>query len=180
MTQVGFKFRAWGGKRKRAGRPKGVGLRHQRREVLKPRFPVHVTWRMERGVWNLRAQRCFSKLKAAFYRASKAGFKVVHYSVQGNHVHLLVEAQDARSLSRGMCGLGVRVARGLNRVMKRSGKVLATRYHAHILRTPSEARRARTYLLQNARKHYGILVADPYTSSTPVIEPETFLMRKLC
>jgi REP element-mobilizing transposase RayT len=101
-------------------------------------------------------------------------------NVQGNHVHLLVEAHDQRALSRGMNGLGVRVARGLNRVMQRRGHVLADRYHAHILRSPTEARRARAYLLQNARKHYGHASPDPYTSSRPVIEPDTFLMRRLC
>ena len=79
----------------------------------------------------------------------------MHYSVQGNHVHLFVEAQDEKALSRGMSGLGVRVAKGLNRVMRRHGKVLDDRYHGHILRTPTEVRRAREYLLQNARRHYG-------------------------
>ena len=79
-----------------------------------------------------------------------------------------------------MNGLGVRVAKGLNRVMRRHGSVLDDRYHAHILRTPTEARRARAYLLQNARKHYGLRSADPFTSANPLIEPETFLMRRLC
>jgi len=84
------------------------------------------------------------------------------------------------ALSRGMNGMGVRVARGLNRVMRRRGGVLDDRYHAHILRTPTEVRRARAYLLQNARKHYGLVAPDPYTSTTAVIEPDTFLMRRLC
>jgi hypothetical protein len=79
-----------------------------------------------------------------------------------------------------MCGLGVRVAKGLNRVMRRHGKVLDDRYHGHILRTPTEVRRAREYMLDNARKHYGYRHADPYTSTTAVIEPDTFLMRRLC
>jgi putative transposase len=183
MRQRSFRFRTRGGKRAGAGRkPKGerAGVRHSRREMLKARFPVHVTWRMRKGVWNLRSGRCFGKLKTAFYSATRDGFKLVHFSVQGNHVHMLVEAEDARALSRGMCGLGVRVARGLNRVMRRRGKVLDDRYFAHILRTPTEARRARTYLLQNARKHYCVVGIDPYTSTTPVVEPDTFLMRKLC
>ncbi len=58
--------------------------------------------------------------------------------------------------------------------------MLDDRYHSHILRTPTEVRRARDYLLQNARKHYGLVVADPYTSTVAVIEPDTFLMRRLC
>jgi REP element-mobilizing transposase RayT len=98
-------------------------------------------------------------LSRAFWGgANRFGFKLVHYSVQGNHVHLLVEAQDDKALSRGMNGLGVRVAKGLNRVMRRHGKVLDDRYHGHSLRTPTEV----------------------YTSTVAVIEPDTFLMRRLC
>jgi hypothetical protein len=104
---------------------------------------------------------------------------LVHYSVQGNHVHLLVEAEDERALSRGMNGLGVRVARGLNRVMGRRGKVLEERYHGHILRTPTEVRNARVYLLRNAERHVGLRGADPYASRWPLVAPRTFLMRRL-
>jgi putative transposase len=183
MRQRVFAFRTWGGKRKGAGRkPSGAraGVWHSTRPVLKARFPVHVTWRMRKDVWNLRTRRCFRVLARAFHLASRGGFRLVHYSVQGNHLHLLVEARDRRILSSGMNGLGVRVARGLNRVMSRRGRVLADRYHAHILRTPAEARRARAYLLQNAQRHYGHVQPDPYTSVQAVVEPETFLMRRLC
>jgi putative transposase len=184
MKQIGFKFRTWGGKRRGAGRKRvgeEGGVRHRKRAVLKSRFPVHVTWRMEPSVWNLRTRRCFTALARAFWGgANRFGFRLVHYSVQGNHLHLLVEANNERALSRGMNGMGVRVARGLNRVMRRQGGVLAHRYHAHILRTPAEARNARVYLLQNARAHYGHAGPDPYTSAVAVLEPETFLMRRLC
>jgi putative transposase len=182
--QLGFAFRTWGGKRKGAGRkPKGerAGVSHLVRPVLKARFPVHVTVRMEKCVWGLRSRRCFTALKRAFWGgANRFGFRLVHYSVQGNHIHLLVEAEDRRALSRGMNGLSVRMARGLNRVMQRRGKVLADRYHAHILRTPTEVRRVRHYLLNNARRHYGHLGADPFISTVAVIAPETFLLRRLC
>ena len=184
MKQRSLSFRTWGGERTGAGRKRvreRPGVVHRKRSVLKKRFPVHVTWRMTDGVWNLRSRRCFGALSRAFWGgANRFGFRLVHYSVQGNHVHLLVEAKDEKALSRGMKGLGVRVAKGLNRVMRRQGKVLDDRYHGHILRTPTEVRRAREYLLQNARKHYGSVGADPYTSVRPVIEPDTFLMRRLC
>ncbi|HEY2746727.1 MAG TPA: transposase [Polyangia bacterium] len=181
MKQVGFRFRTWGGAREGAGRKRvreRAGVRHRARPVLTARFPVHVTWRMCEGVWKLRTRRCFGALARAFWGGSdRFGFRLVHYSVQGNHVHLLVEARDERSLSRGMNGLGVRVAKGLNRVMRRHGKVLEDRYHGHVLRTPTEVRRARNYLLQNAAQHIGLVGADPYTSRVPVREPLTFLMR---
>jgi len=68
-------------------------------------------------------------------------------------LHLICEAEDARALGRGMKGLGVRIARGLNRVMDRRGAVIADRYHSRVLRTPSEVRRALNYLRQNPRRH---------------------------
>jgi putative transposase len=111
--------------------------------------------------------------------ATRFGFRLVHYSVMGNHVHLIVEAPDRRALSRAMKGLGVRIARALNRVMKRSGQVVGDRYHAHILRTPSEVKRARNYLVTNARHHYGYVMSDPYTSTRPLVAPRTWLLRRM-
>lgn len=177
-------FRTWGGKRRRAGRkPKGAraGVAHMTRPVLPARFPVHVTWRMDKRVWNLRTRRCFSVMQRAMYAgAARFGFRLVHYSVMGNHVHLMVEACDRRALWRGMQGLGVRVARALNRVMSRSGRVMGDRYHARILKTPTHVKRARFYLLQNAKKHYGFVGRDPYTSAVAVAAPRTWLMRRIC
>ena len=83
--------------------------------------------------------------RAMYAGALRFGFRLVHYAVMGNHVHLLVEAPDRKALGRAMKGLGVRIARALNRVMKRQGRVIGDRYHAHILRTPSEVKRARSY-----------------------------------
>jgi len=140
-----------------------------------------VTWRMREGVWNLRSRRCFTALRRAFWGgANRFGFRLIHYSVQGNHMHLLVEAQDEKVLARGMCGLGVRIAKGLNRVMERHGKVLDERYHARILRTPTEVVHARKYLLDNAHNHYGYRFVDPFASRAPVAAPVTFLMRRIC
>jgi REP element-mobilizing transposase RayT len=136
---------------------------------------------MRGDVWNLRSRRCFTALARAFWGGcNRFGFRLVHYSVQGNHVHLLVEARDERALARGMNGLGVRVARGLNRVMRRRGKVLDERYHGRILRTPTEVRGVRAYLVGNAERHYGRAGADPYASRVVVVAPETFLARRLC
>src|SRR3954451_13123818 len=166
MRQRSFVFRTRGGSRKGAGRKptrERAGVMHRKRPVLKKRFPVHVTWRMKDGVWNLRSRRCFTALSRAFWGgANRFGFRLVHYSVQGNHVHLLVEATNERALSKGMNGLGTRIARRLNRVMQRRGKVLDDRYHERILRTPTEVRRARNYLLQNAHKHFGHVGPDAY------------------
>jgi REP element-mobilizing transposase RayT len=134
---------------------------------------------MDREVWNLRSRRCFGVMQRAMYAgALRFGFRLVHYAVMGNHVHLLVEAPDRRALGRAMKGLGVRIARALNRVMKRRGRVIGDRYHAHILKTPSEVKRARSYLLTNAREHYGHAHADPFASREEVARARTWLLMR--
>jgi hypothetical protein len=135
---------------------------------------------MREDVWNLRARRCLGVLQRAFLKASKEGFRVVHYSVMGNHIHLLVEARDQRALSLGMQGLGIRIAQALNKVMQRPGRVLKDRYHAHILKTPIEAKNARLYLLNNARHHFGLVIPDWCASQAPLHEPRTYLLRLAC
>lgn len=79
----------------------------------------------------------------------------MHYSLQGNHAHLIVEASDQRSLGRGMMAIGARLARAVHRVTKRTGPVLADRYHVRRLATPTEVRNALRYMLLNARHHLG-------------------------
>ena len=144
-------------KKSRRGRPpkKSSGVSHLRRPALAGRFPVHVTVKVRDDVRNLRTRICFSALKRAFAAGrDRFGFRLVGYSVQGNHIHLLVEGADAQSLSRGMQGLTIRMARALNRALERTGKVFRDRYHAHILRTPSEVANARNYLINNQSKHH--------------------------
>jgi REP element-mobilizing transposase RayT len=161
-TQLPLSFRQHGGRRAGAGRKPGPGrgnVRHRARAKLASRFPVLVTLRAERGVGNLRRKRAFRPIERAFGDvavAAEAGapFRVVHYSVQRDHIHLLVEAKGRTALSRGMQGLGIRVAKALNGALgRRRGRVWADRYHDRVLRTPREVRHALAYTLQNARKH---------------------------
>jgi hypothetical protein len=150
-------FRTWGGARRGAGRkPAGERARapHAAREEVRPYEPVHVSMRVADHVWNLRSRRSFRVFDSAMRGARKRrGFRVVHFSVQGNHLHLIVEASGARAFALGVRGLLVRLARGLNRMMGRSGPVFADRYHAHVLRTPAEVRNAVRYLLGNFESH---------------------------
>lgn len=147
----------WGGARKRAGRKRqpGSGVAHVTRPALDGRrVPVHVTLRVVKGVKWLRGFRVYPVVRHALLAASaRLGARIVHFSVQGNHIHLLVEARDRVCLGRAMKGFEVRVARRLNRLMGRSGRVFADRYHAHLLRTPTEVRNALVYVLANGAKH---------------------------
>jgi hypothetical protein len=94
------------------------------------------------------------------------GFRLVHFSVQSNHLHLIAEARDRHALALGMQGLGVRIAKALNKLWSRRGSVFSDRYHARILRTPREVRNALCYVLNNARRH-GLALAglDPFSSA---------------
>jgi hypothetical protein len=172
--------RGRGGARAGAGRKphqEKAGVSHLARPELNDRFPVHVTWRMREDVWDLGVRRCLSLLEAALLKSSNDRFRIVHYAVIGNYIHLLVEADDTRALSLGMQGLGIRIARGLNKVMDRPGRVLRDRFNAHILRTATETQNARQYLLENAGPHLGSPGVDGCASRAPLQEPRTELLR---
>ncbi len=146
-----------GGARDGAGRkPKGEKalVAHAQRERVTPNHPVLITTRLVEGVPNLRRERTLVLLRDTLAAgANRYGFRLVEYTIQSNHLHLLAEGEDARSIARGMQGLLVRIAKALNRHWGRRGKVLVDRYHSRILRTPREVRNALVYVLQNARKH---------------------------
>jgi REP element-mobilizing transposase RayT len=94
-------------------------------------------------------------------------FRVVEFSVQRNHLHLLVEASDRASLSSGLRSLVIRLARQVNRLLMRRGPVWADRWHGHTLTSPRAVRRAIVYVLANFRKHADVpsLLVDPFSSA---------------
>ena len=145
--------RTWGGKRAGAGRPSQgkTGVPHRARPKHRAAHPLHVT--MRAGVRGLRSQVVFPRVREAIARASGKDFRVVQFSVQDNHLHLLVEATDQRALTRGMRGLAVRAAQRINRALGRRGQVFSERYHARELTRPRAVRHALVYILQNHRKH---------------------------
>jgi REP-associated tyrosine transposase len=149
--------RRWGGRREGAGRKAGPSPRdpHRRRPALAARFPCHVTLRLRPGLASLRSRGFLAELRPSLRAAcERQAFRVVHYSVQRNHLHLLVEAAGKEGLGRGMKAIGARVARAVHRAFGRPGAVLHGRYHLRILRTPREARSALAYVLLNVRKHF--------------------------
>jgi REP element-mobilizing transposase RayT len=147
---------------------------------LVARFPVHVTVRMEKSVRHLRNGRCFRAVARAVRGAQgRFGTGVVHFSVQGNHIHLIVESTGERALMAAMKGLSVRLAKALNRASGRRGRVIADRYHAHYLRTLAEARNAVAYVLANHTHHFARRGVDEYASAAHpdlVVGPRTWLL----
>jgi REP element-mobilizing transposase RayT len=169
--QRALAFPEHGGKRRGSGRKRLSKLPrvpHREREELKPRFPLHVTLRLADGLPTLRKKSTHYILRTALARgANHDGFRVVHYSTMGNHVHLVCEADDNERLSRGMQGLCVRLARALNRWWERRGTVFPDRFHVTILRSPTQVRNALAYVLKNAHHHKLVLPSelDPFSSA---------------
>jgi hypothetical protein len=155
-TQLGLVFRTWGGRRAGAGRKSGAirATPHARRPKLASRFPVHVTLRVEEALPSLRTPTLCRVMERCFAAGREVeGFRLVHYSMQRHHLHLIVEAANAARLTAGIRGLSIRVARHLNRMLGRRGRVFADRYFARILRSPRQVRACLAYVLLNARKH---------------------------
>jgi len=172
--QLELPVRTHGGRRKGAGRPRrsAESVPHARRPEVSDRHPLHVTLRVRRDVWNLRSERGFACVRRALVAEQAPGrLRIVQYSVQGNHLHLVVEADDRAMLSRRMQGFSIRLAKRINRMMGRArGRVLAERYHARALKTPTEVRNVLKYVLRNHEKHsaqagrVGIAI-DPFSSA---------------
>ena len=149
---------------------------HLPREQINPRLPVHVTLRVRPGIGYLRAQR---RARAVVQALNESGLRLVHYSIQGNHLHLIIEAEDSEMLARGMQGLAIRIAKRLNALQNRRGPVFVDRYHAHLLRSRREVANAVRYLYRNYRKHSSDYLeprwSDPLTSS--LAAPRTWLLK---
>jgi len=129
------------------------------------RYPAHVTLRA--SIRCLRSARIFPEARRAIGAASGAEFRVVHFSVQNDHVHLIVEAADREALSHGVWGLAIRLTRAVNHVLQRRGSSWDDRYHARPLHTPREVRSALVYVLQNFRKHqHRTAGIDPCSSAS--------------
>lgn len=148
---------SWGGARPGAGRKRGGArprVSHLERERFAASRPVHVTLRMREAVPSLRRRGAFSTVHRVLSAAKERfGVRICHYSVQSNHIHLIVEARGREALSRALQGFGIRLAKRLNARFGRRGAVLADRYHARPLTSPRDVRTVLRYVLGNFRKH---------------------------
>ena len=193
-VQGEFSFARRGGQRRGAGRKLAPGKRrsvsHKARPALKSRHPAHVVLRTRGDVCNLRGPAFGTVLHCFRAMRGRGGFRIVHYSVQSNHIHLLVEAQDERALARGMQSLSIRIAKNLNQALSRSGSVFADHYFAEQMKTPAQVRHTLRYVLRNVDHHRGrsrgrldsrasetYLSVEAFAADAPVSRPQTWLLR---
>ncbi len=139
---------------------------HTRRPFLDKRHPVHISTRVVGGLPSLRGHKLWAAVRKGFVfgrtfleglpgdDAKREVFRIVHFSVQGRHIHLVCEAVDRRALSRGIQAFKVRVAKAINKALGgRRGTVFADRYHERIITNPTQARHALAYVILNSRRH---------------------------
>ncbi|MBK9385044.1 MAG: transposase [Planctomycetes bacterium] len=127
---------------------------HRQRAAKKRGEPLLITVRLAHGLPSLRRGDALKCVLAALSASSdRHGMRIIHYSVQGNHLHLLVEADDRACVARAMNALLSPLARALNKLWGRRGQVFPDRYHDEVISTPAQARNALRYVLQNGKKH---------------------------
>jgi REP element-mobilizing transposase RayT len=153
-----------GEKREGVGRPKQgerASERHEVRRAFKASQPVHVVLRAHRAVGSLRKQLVLHAIREALITLAKreGEFRVVQFSLQRRHVHLLVEAHDRTALARGMQAFGISAAKHINALIvdadgqRRRGSVFPDRYHPRVLTNRRQVRNCIAYVLNNWRHH---------------------------
>jgi REP element-mobilizing transposase RayT len=201
--------RTWGGAREGAGRKKTgrcLDVPHRTRPKISKHHPIHVVLRTRKDVPRLRRGPTYQAIRRALQHVlGEHAFRVVHMSIQHNHLHFLVEADDKKALRRGMSSLAITAARAINSVLGRKGRVFEYRYAGRPITSPRQMRNALSYVLNNWRRHHedlrspaaGRARIDPYSTAIhfagwketarfaipdgyeplPSAEPETWLLR---
>lgn len=164
----------WGGKRAGAGRKPVMGrpgVSHGKRAPVNPEHPLHITLSMT--IHSLRKQRVFETICQTFKEVNRERgeeFRIVHFSVQANHIHLLVEAQSNQALSGAMQSLNLRLHYRLNKLLRRKGSLLRDRFHDRELTSARAVKHVLAYVFANFIKHntrearLGFAM-DPYSSA---------------
>jgi putative transposase len=186
-AQSSLPFRSRGGRRKGAGRPPNgetAMVSHLKRPQFEKITPAHVTLRIANDIPSLRSSRRFALIRQCFARAQQnRNLRLVEFTVLSNHLHLIVEADNNRELSRGMQGLCIRLAKTLNAVLGRHGRVFADHFHSRLLKSPTEVVNAIRYVLENAERHFSrTIVRDAFSSEDGdnagvLAEPVGWLLR---
>ncbi len=157
--------------RRKPGRPEkrvpsAHAISHRQRPRLRKKEVLHLTLKLRRGLQSLRRGKTFEAITRSFHKYSlREGFRLIHFSVQHDHLHLIAEADSKSGLTQAMQRLMVSLARQLNFVWQKltgkwTGRVFKERYHQRVIRNPKEVRAALLYVLRNALKHGQIRQGD--------------------
>lgn len=175
------KIRGWGGRRNGAGRKNLSGtVAHAAREKVDFRKPLHITIRLAEGLSGLRTKHMHEQFTVALLNAKAKGLRVLHYSIEGNHVHLLVECADNKALASGMNSFGTSFAKAVRKERGGKGKVFAGRYHLGVQKNPAQMKNTLAYVLLNQAKHENLIpYNDRFSSSQHFNEWKALLGRNI-
>jgi REP element-mobilizing transposase RayT len=159
------------------GRPRkaGAGVPHETRPAFDTRRALHITLPVVDVIGRLRTRSAYAAIReAAITVLKRDDFRIVHMSIEGTHLHLLVEAESRAALSVGMQAFEISAAKHLNSACsraggwwerkraarlghalpkRRKGRVFSDRYHERFIKNPKQARHALAYVLNNWRRH---------------------------
>ena len=159
--QLELRLPTWGGAREGAGRKKvrPGAVSHAARPPLAARHPVHISYKVVGELPSLRQpdirgaiEDCLREVAEKAKREG-AGFRVAHYAIQREHLHLIVEAHNRKALSAGLKGLAGRMAKRINKLLGLTGPLFADRYFERVLKTPKQVSNCLRYVLLNERRH---------------------------
>ena len=184
--QLTFDIKSHGGRRAGSGRKNRSGeLAHVRREQVSLRTPLHITFKLVRDLPSLRSPAIFTALKIYAARVRDFGVNVVHFSVQSNHIHMIVEVLNNQSLGRAMRSLAGRLGKMIRDLVKRGsaglpiGKVFFGRYHMRVIRSPLQMRNALRYVLLNFSQHEELIDhLDQYSTASSFTEWRSLLRER--
>jgi REP element-mobilizing transposase RayT len=147
QLKMSLNGRNHGGLREGSGRRRihSKGVAHRVREKVNKSSPLHINFKFKTYIRN---KTCLRILKRAIVNARSYGLRIVHFSMQSNHIHFIIEADNNEILTKGMRSLTITFAKGLNQ-----GKIQVERYHLHVLKTLRETKNAINYVLFNKQKH---------------------------
>lgn len=158
---------------KGAGRPAihDRGIRHIARDEIKKPIPLHLTIKIEKTKAGLKNKAMLKLLHHCIKKSRMKGLRIVHYTLEFDHVHLLVEATNKETTSKGMQSFGIAFSKGINKLKCLKGRVFKTRYHFRKLNSPREIKNVLNYILGNSIKHgQSPSIITPYNSLLAVKE----------
>lgn len=152
-----------GGRRPNSGRPRihSKGVSHNKRDKITPHIPCHINFKYRTFI---RTEILLEHFILAMMKSQRHGFRIIQFSMQSNHVHLIVEAQNNQILEKGMRSLTNSFAKRLSKTKRLNGTIQMERYHLHLLRTPTEVQNAIDYVIHNHEHHTGIHKEDRFSS----------------
>ncbi len=175
------KVKGWGGQRKGAGRKnQSSRVNHMERAKVNFKKPLMITMKLKDGLRGLRNKSMLEKFTECAAGVKPFGLHVLHFSIETNHLHILVEARDNESLANGMRSLGCRLGKAIRKMLGGRGGVFNGRYHLRLLATPTEVKRGLAYVLLNQAKHAKLIPhVDDYSSARHFKDWRALLARKI-